>query len=333
MIKPTAVYQRKKLQQYNSWILFIKPNFKQMLWGGNRLKSDFSYEIPNDHTGECWAVSAHPNGDCQIYTIWGNSPYDGRLLSDLWQNQKELFGGLPGDQFPILLKIIDAKADLSIQVHPNDSYAGIHEDGSLGKTECWLILDCDEDAQIVVGHNARTKEELVQMIEEKRWEDLICKKSIQPGDFFQIEPGMVHAIKAGTLILEIQQSSDITYRLYDYDRNENGITRELHQSKSMDVITCPSRELSDCRELSRQHLAKGVFKEKLVRCLYYDVDRIVIKGSYVFSQQEPFTILCILKGEGMIDGISIKKGDFFILPSGYGEYALTGTLEVIKVVS
>ncbi|MBC7959738.1 MAG: class I mannose-6-phosphate isomerase [Vallitaleaceae bacterium] len=304
-----------------------------MLWGGNRLDSEFGYEIPSDHTGECWAVSAHPGGDCQIHTIWGNSPYDGKLLSDLWQNHNELFGDLPGDQFPLLVKIIDAKADLSIQVHPNDAYAGIQEKGSLGKTECWYILDCDADAQIVIGHRAKTKEELAQMIEDERWEALINKKNIHPGDFFQIEPGMVHAIKAGTLILEIQQSSDITYRLYDYDRIENGVKRELHLCKSMEVITCPTQELSDCRKLSSQHLAKGIFREKLMRCLYYDVDRLVIKGSYVFSQQEPFTILCVVQGDGMIDGISIKKGDFFILPFGYGEYALTGNLEIIKVVS
>ncbi|MDA3846321.1 MAG: mannose-6-phosphate isomerase [Vallitaleaceae bacterium] len=333
MTKPTEINQRRKIQQYNSWILFIKPIFKQMVWGGNRLESDFGYEIPNNHTGECWAVSALPNGDCQIYTKRGNSPYDGKFLSDLWRNQKEIFGGLPGDQFPLLLKIIDAKADLSIQVHPNDTFASIHEKGSLGKTECWYILECDEDAQIVVGHNARSKEEMTLMIEENRWEELICKKSIHSEDFFQIEPGTVHAIKAGTLILEIQQSSDITYRLYDYDRYEGGIKRELHIDKSIEVINCPSRELSDCRKLSRQQLNKGVFKEKLIRCLYYDVDRIVINGSYDFVQQEPFTILCVIKGEGMIDGISIKKGDFFILPYGYGEYAIAGTLEIIKVVS
>ncbi len=333
MIKVTSVYQRKRLQDQSLVILFIKPVFKQMIWGGNRLKADFGYDIPGEKTGECWTISAHPNGDCKVYTVGGNSPYDGKHLSQLWKEHKNLFGHLPGNKFPLLLKMIDAKEDLSIQVHPDDAYATKHECGSLGKTECWYIVDCEPETRIVVGHLAHTRAELIQMIEDKRWAELLRTRDIQPGDFFQIEPGTIHAIKAGTLILEIQQSSDITYRLYDYDRLENGKPRELHLEKSIDVITCPSKEGQDCREFSRQQLAGGVYREKLTRCVHYDVDRIVVKGSYTFLQSEPFTILGVMSGEGMIDGISIKKGDYFILPAGYGDYTLIGTLEMIKVLS
>jgi len=179
-------------------ILFLEPVFKTMIWGGNKLSSQFGYEIPSQNTGECWAISAHKNGDCTIK----NGNFQGKTLSYLWDNHRELFGDLEGEVFPLLVKIIDAKADLSIQVHPDDEYAKIHENGSLGKTECWYILDCDKDGEIVIGHNAKDKDELKEMIEQKRWNELIRVRPIQKGDFFQIEPGTVHAIKAGTVILE-----------------------------------------------------------------------------------------------------------------------------------
>ena len=140
-------------------ILFLKPVFKEMIWGGSRLKEQFGYEIPGDHTGECWAISAHPNGDC----IVKEGPYEGRTLSEMWTSHPELFGSPGLDRFPLLIKIIDAKDDLSIQVHPDDAYAKEHENGSLGKTECWYILDCKEDARIVIGHNAKTQKELEDM--------------------------------------------------------------------------------------------------------------------------------------------------------------------------
>src|SRR5690554_5282338 len=208
-------------------IVFLEPIFKSAIWGGEKLKSIFGYDIPNDHTGECWAISAHKNGDCLI----ASGQYKGKTLSWLWDNHRELFGNIQGDVFPLLIKIIDAKADLSIQVHPDDKYAMVNENGSLGKTECWYILDCDEDAKIVIGHNARNKDELKAMIKDNRWQELIKLKPIKKGDFFQINPGTVHAIKGGTVLLETQQSSDVTYRLYDYDRLDNGKPRELHINK------------------------------------------------------------------------------------------------------
>lgn len=124
-------------------VIFLKPVFKEMIWGGNKLKSEFGYDIPGDKTGECWAIAAHDNGDCVV--DGGN--YDGMRLSNLWNNHRELFGNIVGDRFPLLIKIIDANDDLSIQVHPDDEYAKINENGSLGKTECWYILDCEENVQ------------------------------------------------------------------------------------------------------------------------------------------------------------------------------------------
>ncbi len=303
-------------------IIFLEPVFKSMIWGGDKLATDFGYTIPSDHTGECWAISAHKNGDC---TIKGGT-YDGAALSWLWENHRELFGNDEGALFPLLVKIIDAKMDLSIQVHPNDDYAGSKENGSLGKTECWYILNCEEDSRIVIGHNARDKKELKQMIEEGRWKELIRVLPIKQGDFFQIDPGTVHAIKAGTVILETQQSSDITYRLYDYDRLDNGKPRELHIEKSIDVISCPHE---DRKVSAKVEHFENYDAEELIRCDYYTVEKIQIHGSAQFVQDQSFLNISILDGSGDIDGIAIKKGDHFILPYEYGTYQLKGNMTYI----
>ena len=184
-------------------IIFLNPVFKQMIWGGNRLSTDFGYDIPGDNTGECWGISAHPNGDDSI----ANDCYAGMTLSQLWDEHPELFGNIEGDRFPLLIKIIDAKDNLSIQVHPYDEYAAKNENGSLGKTECWYIIDCPDDAKLVVGHNAKTHEELSDMIHEGRWDEFIRYVPIKKGDFIQIDPGTVHAITSGCMILETQQNS------------------------------------------------------------------------------------------------------------------------------
>mgnify|MGYP002519813230 CR=1 FL=1 len=211
-------------------ILRMAPIFQSKIWGGQRLSTVFDYPIPSDHTGECWAISGHPGGDCAIV----GGPYDGKTVAWLWKNEPQLFGTLPGDIFPLLIKIIDAKDDLSIQVHPNDAYANVHENGSLGKTECWYVLDCDEGATIIVGHNASSTEEMAKMVEENRWSELLRQVPIHKGDFFQIDPGCLHAIKGGTLILETQQSSDVTYRFYDWERvDKNGNKREVHLEKAV----------------------------------------------------------------------------------------------------
>ena len=293
-----------------------------MIWGGNRLKTDFGYDIPSDSTGECWAVSAHTNGDCTVK----NGEYKGEKLSSLWKNHRELFGGIKGNTFPLLIKIIDAKTDLSIQVHPDDEYANKYENGSLGKTECWYILDCDKDGKIVVGHNAKDKEELKTMIADRRWNELIRVLPIKKGDFFQIEPGTVHAIKGGTVILETQQNSDITYRLYDYDRLSGGSLRELHIDKSIDVIKCPHKDVNTDRKKINLEQAEV---EELVTCEFYSVRKISVFGKQVFKQPELFTILSVIDGEGAIDGIKLEKGDHFILPNGYGDYSLEGNLQLI----
>lgn len=301
-------------------ILFMEPVLKEMIWGGDRLKGEFGYSNATDKTGEAWAVSAHPNGDCVIK----NGTWKGQTLSSLWESHRELFGNLEGDKFPLLIKIIDAKDDLSIQVHPDDSYAMEHENGSFGKTECWYILDCEENGTIVMGHNAKTKDELCQMIDNKKWNELIRTIPIKKGDFLQIDPGTVHAIKGGTLILETQQNSDITYRVYDYDRLSNGKPRELHVEKSKEVIKVP---YEDKKEENSQKEQGQV--ETLIACSYYTVLKFNIQQKEEYNQNKAFQIMSVIDGEGNIDGIPVKKGEHFIIPWGYGTYTLDGNMTLI----
>lgn len=304
-------------------ILFLNPVFKEMIWGGNQLAGKFGYEIPSDRTGECWAVSAHPNGDCTVR----EGEYAGRKLSELFKEEPELFGNLPLDRFPLLIKIIDAKADLSIQVHPDDAYAKVHENGSLGKTECWYILDCPEDATLVVGHNAGSREELKEMIDQKRWSELIREVPVKKGDFIQINPGTVHAIKGGLMILETQQNSDITYRVYDYDRLSNGKPRELHVQQSIDVITVPAPSAEDSVSHAADLPANTM--NELIACDYYKVYKLTVTEPVSFEQEHPFLIMSVIEGEGLVNGQMIRKGDHFILPSGFGKVELQGDMTLI----
>lgn len=303
-------------------LMFFKPEFKSMIWGGNKMRDVFGYEIPSETTGECWAVSAHANGDC----VCENGKYKGEKLSWLWKEKPELFGHYNSDRFPLLLKVIDAKNDLSIQVHPDDEYAGKNENGSLGKTECWYILDCEPGSKLVVGHNAKTKEELADMIDNHRFAELIREVPIKKGDFVQIDPGTVHAIKGGVMILETQQNSDITYRVYDYDRLQNGKPRELHVEQSKAVITVPAKEGAVVSTSD----AKGVYE--LISGKYYKVYRINVSGKEVINSSECFRIVSCVDGRGNVNGIEIKKGDHFVVPFGYGELNFFGNMTLISSV-
>lgn len=304
-------------------ILFLSPVFKQMIWGGDRLGKDWPYQIPGDDTGECWAVSAHPNGDCTVK----NGTYKGQTLSSLWEQHRELFGNMETDRFPLLVKIIDAKADLSIQVHPDDVYAQVHENGSLGKTECWYILDAKEGASLVIGHNARTKEELQDMIHQGKWNEFIREVPVSAGDFIQIDPGTVHAIKGGIMLLETQQNSDITYRVYDYDRLSNGKPRELHVEKSIDVITVPAKSVEESIKKVDNSLVNQ--PELLISNSFYKVWKVDISDKMTWEMDTPFTIMSVIDGQGTIDGTPITKGDHFILPYGYTKADFVGNLSLI----
>ncbi len=305
-------------------ILFLNPVFTHNIWGGTKLREEYGYDVEGDDIGECWGVAAHENGNCTIK----NGTYAGQTLAGLWNDHRELFGNIDGVRFPLLIKIIDAKDDLSIQVHPDDIYAAEHEHGSFGKMECWYILDCKENSSLVIGHNAKTKEELCDMIENKKWKQFIREIPVKKGDFIQIDPGTVHAIKGGITLLETQQNSDITYRVYDYDRLSNGKPRDLHVKQSIDVITVPAKPVED--SIIRVKADKANELCKLIHCKYYTVYEFDVRGTAKLQLDSmPFLILSVVEGRGSVDGNKIKKGDHFILPYGYDTPVFEGDMKLI----
>ncbi len=303
-------------------LLMMQPVFKEAIWGGKKLREVFGYEIPSEFTGECWGISGHKNGESSI--VGGSC--DGMTLSRLWQEKPEWFGYYPGTQFPLLVKIIDAKQDLSIQVHPDDTYANEYEHGSLGKTECWYVLDCEEGTEIVIGHYAKDKEEMEAMIRKQEWFRFIRKIPVKKGDFFQINPGCLHAIKGGTLILEIQQSSDITYRVYDYGRLSNGKPRPLHIEQSIATIKAP---FEPSVQIPVIEILEGAIHTHMIHCRYYSVDKYDVHGEFIHEFVSYFTNASILEGEGTINGIPVKKGNHFIIPHGYGTCRFKGEFSMI----
>ena len=302
-------------------LLRPQPLFHEKIWGGERMRSVYGYAIPSAHTGECWAISAHKNGDCPMLGEW-----EGQTMGSLWRTHRELFGGLEGDVFPLLIKIIDARDDLSVQVHPDAKSSAAPAHGSVGKTPCGYALDCDPGTTIIIGHNCATREELREKVEQGRWDELLREVPVHRGDFFQIDPGCVHAIKGGTMILETQQSSDVTYRFYDYGRLENGKPRPLHIEQSIAVATVPFVAHTPEREVRR---VGGAEVTRLVRCKYYAVYHVALDGAAELGWDEPFVDVSVIAGEGEIDGLPVKAGTHLVVPAGYGELKLAGKMELI----
>lgn len=270
-------------------LIFVEPIVKKTPWGSEK-----------------WLVSAHESGDC-------NALGTGMSLSGLWEKRPDIFCS-GKKRFPLLVKRIDAREDLSVQVHPDDTYAAAHEAGESGKSECWYVASC-KSGSIAIGHNAESREELEEMVLGKRWSDLIREEPIKKGDFFQIDPGTLHAVKGGTEIIEIQQSSSVTYRVYDYDRVFDGKKRELHLEKSLDVIKCPYKKPSGVTE-------SGVESE------YYSVEKAHAEGKI---KKNGFWICVVVSGEGRAEGHKIKKDDAFIVPSGFGEVLFEGGAEIMII--
>lgn len=305
----------------NREIIFLHPVFTHNIWGGSRLGRVFGYDVEGADIGECWGIAAHEHGDCTI----ANGTYQGMRLSQLWAGHPELFGYVKSREFPLLVKIIDAKDDLSIQVHPSDAYAKVHEDGASGKTECWYILDCKKDSSIVIGHHAENRRQLQDMVLHKKWNELIREVPVEAGDFIQIEPGTMHAIRGGIMLLEIQQNSDITYRVYDYGRLWNGKPRMLQVGRSLDVITAPAGpdNVFHTSDLPKNKL------HPLISCSCYHVWKLDLEGAFCIEQSQPFLLLNIIFGAGMVDGVKVQAGAHMILPYGYGCVRLEGKMVVI----
>ena len=305
--------------------LFLQSVMQEKIWGGTHLRDVFDYDIPSDHVGEYWAISAHPNG---VSTI-KNGRYAGQTLDVLYAEHRELFGNRKEPVFPLLTKILDANDWLSVQVHPDDAY-GLEHEGELGKTECWYIIAAEPGAEIIYGHNAKSKEELRQQIESKDWENLLTKVPVKAGDFFYVPSGTMHAIGAGILVLETQQSSDTTYRVYDFDRKDDqGNLRELHLEKSIDVLNIG--EPANSRPVTTK--VDNLKSTLLVANDFFAVYKWEISGKADFEKTADYSLFSVLAGQGslLVDGqeYPIAKGVHFILPSDVQAWEIKGNLELI----
>lgn len=306
--------------------LFLEGVFQDKIWGGTKLRDEFGYDIPSETTGELWAISAHPNGPATVK----NGEYAGKSLAELWDINKEIFGNQEGEVFPLLTKIIDAQNDLSVQVHPDDAY-GLANEGELGKTECWYVLSAEPDAEIVFGHNAESKEELRSLIDNGQWDDLLRSVQVKAGDFFYVPSGTVHAIGSGVMILETQQSSDTTYRLYDYDRRDDaGNTRELHIDQSIDVTTIPHSDQQPTTIINEQD--NGTLTT-LVSNDFFTVYEWSLTGEVSFEQEGLYTLVSVVDGKGSLqienDTYELNKGDHFLLPNEIRNWKIDGNIHLI----
>lgn len=306
--------------------LFLNSVLHEKIWGGDHLKA-FGYPLPSDKVGEYWAISAHPHG---VSTI-ANGEFKGVKLDQLYAEHRELFGNSNLPVFPLLTKILDANDWLSVQVHPDDAYGKAHE-GELGKTECWYIISAQPGAEIIYGHNAKSREELSEMIHDGEWDSLLRKIPVKAGEFYYVPSGTMHAIGAGIVILETQQSSDTTYRVYDFDRKDaDGNLRELHIQQSIDVLTVPGDKLPE-NETGTEHLP-GAEITTLVKSEFFDVYKWTITESQTFKKTALYTLVSVLEGQGELwvdeQKYELKKGDHFILPSSVETWRLSGKLELI----
>jgi len=307
--------------------IFLRPSFQERIWGGNQLNKKYGYTIPASKTGECWAISAHPHGQ----SVVASGKFAEKYLGELWKECPELFGYFESDGFPLLIKILDANDDLSVQVHPNDEYASKFENGELGKTECWYIIDCHEDAEMILGHHAQSREEFVRLIEEGSWEGLLQRIKIKPGDFFYVPSGTIHALCKGTLVLETQQNSDTTYRVYDYNRyDENGNLRELHLEKAIEVTTVPhvtSKVEPAFIKMSGGSITTFVEED------YFTIYKWDVQTEMELMQDAHFLLASVIEGQGTLsteDGeYALQKGDHFILPNHLDSFRIKGTLQLI----
>lgn len=319
----------------------LKPAGKDYLWGGNRLNDDFSKGIDMEPLAETWECSTHPDGQSHV----ASGSFCGMLLSDVLRAHPEFLGTHPEaeGELPILIKFIDAKQDLSIQVHPDDAYASAHENGQKGKTELWYVLDASKDAKLVYGFSHDIRPDVLRnSLYRGDVEKYLQKVPIHKDDIFFIEPGTVHAIGAGSLIAEIQESSNLTYRMYDYGRTDkNGNERELHIEKAMDVVNTKG-SATPRQQIRVLNYVPGSATEFLYRCKYFQVERMLINTErcreLVSFQTDStsFQVLLCIGGCGFLveecgDALPFFRGDCVFVPADSEVIKVHGRAQLLKV--
>ncbi len=319
--------------------LLLRPSGKDYLWGGSRLNDEFEKNIDMTPLAETWECSTHPDGPS--YVVGGE--FDGQKLAEVLKANPEYLGTRHRGEsaLPILIKFIDAKKDLSVQVHPTDAYAKEHENGQLGKTEMWYVLDASKDAKLVYGLKwDRTEDQMRKAIAEGTLMKDLQWVPVKKDDLFFIEAGTIHAIGAGALVAEIQENSNLTYRLYDYDRvGKDGKKRELHVDKALQVANLKS-SAEPRQPLRVLKYRQGLAYELLTRCKYFEVYRMIVNTErrqkvHYRADEIAFRVLLCVNGCGTIsyeDGsIPFYKGDCIFVPADSETLTIHGQAQFLDV--
>jgi len=318
----------------------LQPAVKDYLWGGTRLRDDFSKRMASDVIAETWECSTHPDG----VSVVASGEWMGRPLDEILKTHPEYLGehANGATELPVLVKLIDADRDLSVQVHPDDEFAREHENGQNGKTEMWYVMDADPDSRIAYGlHHTIDREEFREAIGKGTVERYLQMVPARKNDLFFIPPGTIHAIGAGCLIAEIQQSSNLTYRLYDYDRTDrNGNKRPLHIEKGLSVADLNA--MPEPRQPMRLlRYSGGTASELLCRCRYFQVSRVLVNTERHGNEarfrttRESFEIFLFLNGCGTMScgdsSLQFFKGDCVFVPAGATEIQLHARTEFLRI--
>ncbi|MBR2283291.1 MAG: class I mannose-6-phosphate isomerase [Ruminococcus sp.] len=309
----------------------LRPAIKDYIWGGTRLRDEYGKKSSLERLAESWELSCHPDG----MSVIDSGICEGMTLGEYIERYPAQAGSVCRDMpfFPVLVKLIDARNDLSVQVHPDDEYALEHEN-SYGKTEMWYVIDCEPGAELVYGFKERlTREQFREAIDNGTLMELVNRVPVKKGDTFFIPSGTLHAIGRGMLIAEIQQNSNITYRVYDYGRlGADGKPRELHTEKAIEV-TClaPPPEQP---EQSIHESETGAAVRELAQCRYFRVTEHDINGSTQISTGDTsFGHILVIEGSAVLSGhdfsLDIKKGDSIFLPAGCGMSSISGRCRII----
>ncbi|WP_095172693.1 MULTISPECIES: type I phosphomannose isomerase catalytic subunit [Blautia] len=317
-------------------IFRLQPAGKDYLWGGVRLREEYGKKIDITPLAETWECSVHPDGSSMI----ANGSFRGETLAEVLEQHPEYLGTkVNGGELPILVKFIDAKRDLSVQVHPDDEYAREHEHQN-GKTEMWYVIDAEDGANLIYGFRHRVTEQILRnAVETGTLEKQLQKVPVHRGDVFYVPAGTVHGIGAGILIAEIQESSNVTYRVYDYNRiDKSGKRRELHFDKAVQVMDM--KVASEAKQKPRmiKHYP-GCSRELLSRCKYFETERIQVTKGFSFSvKEESFQVLMCLDGYGQIETMDADrkpvrfcKGETLFLPAGLGRCLVIGDCTALKI--
>lgn len=311
--------------------LLLKPPVKDYLWGGTKLITEYGYETEKEKAAEAWVLSCHKDGADTVL----NGECAGKTLTDvleLWGDKALGANAGKFPYFPLLIKLIDAKDRLSVQVHPNDAYALEHE-GEFGKTEMWYVVDCEEGAQLIYGFNREvSKEEFEQRIKDNTLPEICNYVPVHKGDVFFIAAGTLHAIGSGILIAEVQQNSNTTYRVSDYGRlGADGKPRELHVEKALEVTERGLPKLPYGNTGAVVSTGYGTVRE-LASCEFFSSKLISLNGNTDFESSESFISLLVLEGSAELiwqsGSLSIKKGDSIFIPAGL-KTSISGKAEIL----